>query len=1538
MRESHAALASSTSSPSDRRAQVEVVLGPKQALPRVFSPLLPPRAVRAALHGLPGEGIESLRASFSVGLVSGEHRIPLSSRAHVRVSVEPGTQARGEIVASPAGADPRTIVKNLAIELSDPLVFHDILPVLLELPMLFEDHAFGRVLARLLGLDLEWAGATVVERLEAARAAAGKAARVALERIDARPRAHKGVWLLELHFTGTAYIGGTYPFRFEGWRLPHVIIPAVHAHLARLLSEAPLASAELRTTAAVDLLDAVLGLLGEASGRLEARARIPETALRALLHDRSDLRAHVRVEGPLDVTCAFSARASDDRLELSMNELSLESDGRRLGAEARVSLARSERPGRASERPGGLAATDGTDGPRMAEALRHVARNGTVPPGWVFDANAKIAPDSCLSKLIVEGDIRHDLLLGGFDAKTVLEDLQLSGAADLRVDADGSPSIVTDLEFGCRVTTLDPTSLSDGITRVGVTRSSATLRGRLRADTDTPLDVSIHGEATACLEGRATVTPIPELSIETGEVTFTFDTSARFDVVARVRRADGGARVRRADGPDAGDHHTLDGSGSTFAATVHHGELRLSGRTLELPSDTEVSFAMREGVIDASGLGRSVAEVAWDMKGRSPVLSWGGPRAGATETRSTELFVESLRKRAFVVSLAATGGLTVTGEGGDKYGPRFFNALLNPGADLDALVEVLDDDESIERILAALELFSEGARDLGGKVRDLAKKARSALDAEGVKKPGDGVPAPVLARVLSRILCGTPELEARILPLVLRVVAGDGLDVLATKHLLDEQLGDHPYAFELDRGLRWIAHLLSPTDPLAPLEPVALGAVELADEHRKSLVGIPSAREIYEGIAAGYPAENAGEDFPARVAWVAPYLQLEQLDWILPRIGAWPREARRRILHARELKRRVRMISESYGGVAFFPQAIAITFFLGETLAMGGAWTPPPSAADDPALDRLPIGSLFGPEDVAVLLQASLASPLQGRTEQLNERMLLDHTFAQPPAFLLGVLVELSGRSSYVLAGVLNALLNNDQDCVRAPLDLVGEISRRLGFELPRLSDYIAGGRWAKLSYFEALDRAAQQVLAAADPWLATKCHLQIRRPPPSESPVVPAVAVDPAPERAVERADHTRDPADYARAFDVCKTLLRRDRQAFQRPWMRDFWLRNYEALMVHSVVRSVQGDVDASRRWLERRTARAIPEREQELLELVVDYLYYRPEDRARLKADPLVRLLIDPPDARYDFTVVSAMGVVTEGARGRELEETYRRLEERRGIKVVRADTATGRSLEYNAVQVEDAVRSVEGPWGIIGYSQGCANALAAEARMLGGTPEQQELVSRLRCRNLLFGAFNGSAHGTCSNAKFLRGIVEGEQFLKHYQGVLSREAVTHAQRALRMMFDSRPFVHGTLGSLSLAHEGVRFLQREGQFKPDVPTSTIRGVVEPETLPEELEWMSNLLTRQIESPEHDTQVSAHEAVGHPVWVQNEQAEVLRRCSLDGAIQRCCHWSPLRYETEFLETERDRRLAIYDIPKDRHVFPWIDVNARFGIIDVRG
>ena len=53
-----------------------------------------------------------------------------------------------------------------------------------------------------------------------------------------------------------------------------------------------------------------------------------------------------------------------------------------------------------------------------------------------------------------------------------------------------------------------------------------------------------------------------------------------------------------------------------------------------------------------------------------------------------------------------------------------------------------------------------------------------------------------------------------------------------------------------------------------------------------------------------------------------------------------------------------------------------------------------------------------------------------------------------------------------------------------------------------------------------------------------------------------------------------------------------------------------------------------------------------------------------------------------------------------------------------------------------------------------------------------------------------------------------------------------------------------------------------------------------------------------------------------------------------LGGAIQRTHHWSPLSDEVKFVLTESDEEKGMYLCAKDRHIFPWCDVNARFGFI----
>jgi hypothetical protein len=108
-----------------------------------------------------------------------------------------------------------------------------------------------------------------------------------------------------------------------------------------------------------------------------------------------------------------------------------------------------------------------------------------------------------------------------------------------------------------------------------------------------------------------------------------------------------------------------------------------------------------------------------------------------------------------------------------------------------------------------------------------------------------------------------------------------------------------------------------------------------------------------------------------------------------------------------------------------------------------------------------------------------------------------------------------------------------------------------------------------------------------------------------------------------------------------------------------------------------------------------------------------------------------------------------------------------------------------------------------------------------------------------------------------------------------------------------------------------------------------------MEEHTTPECLEMISHLLTKQSGSALHDSQVHVFDAVGYPVYHHCRNGRILKQCEVgDGAIQRTHHWSPLSDEVEFVRTAKDIEMASFDCAKDRHVFPWVDVNVRFGFI----
>lgn len=175
---------------------------------------------------------------------------------------------------------------------------------------------------------------------------------------------------------------------------------------------------------------------------------------------------------------------------------------------------------------------------------------------------------------------------------------------------------------------------------------------------------------------------------------------------------------------------------------------------------------------------------------------------------------------------------------------------------------------------------------------------------------------------------------------------------------------------------------------------------------------------------------------------------------------------------------------------------------------------------------------------------------------------------------------------------------------------------------------------------------------------------------------------------------------------------------------------------------------------------------------------------------------------------------------------------------------------------------------------------------------------------------------------------------EDFLKYQQGYFSRAFISSTIDILNSGLDSSPFQKFLGGTKSFLPDASRAFWREAQHLPHIPTCVIRGVLEPHTTPESLDMLSNTLTKQSGSALHDSQVHVYDAVGYPVYFKNRNGRILKNTDMGGAVQRTHHWSPLCEEVEFVRTNRDVEQAVFDCAKDRHIYPFCDVNARFGII----
>lgn len=1313
---------------------------------------------------------------------------------------------------------------------------------------------------------------------------------------------------LQLHLDVALQLLERRPLRLRELVVPPLLHRAWSAELSGLLSL--LGSWAARVLGPADGSPgtaASLRWVRRLEGWLSGRIQPPPLVVRQRGLDGQQTELRCTTREAVAVELSLAATVANEQIELTVAPVVVQSGAQRT--ELRASAAFAPTP------------------PRARRGTRRAPRgqlSGT--------ASIEIVAPSALPPLVLELARRHPWCRGGTELRAQLETSALHGR--LRLELDGTRLALVGEPGASLVATVSPDA------RLSIERGDLRLDhgfgGTLRLDHAPP--ASATPGLSAWLDGRfaqrmqTKVTPVPELELHDGAVGGVAEGTLALHLRARQRRA---AEVSsQAPGVEL--------SGSALTLTLDEARWELDGRSLSVPAGTQLGLELLAGGLDEAGLWPCELDLSWDLGGQPLLLQAARPGAAP---RALPLASSAFGRRALALRLDPSGHWALRVPDAGLADVHYVNALLNPSGELSEWHRLLLTDARFAQVVAVVEALSPPLAARIGDLRLLALTARQILRRERLQQPADLLAPGAFGRFLSLLLVGTTELVDELRPILEAAAHGRGVPLALAKPLLLRELGELELDFEIGALLGWLDYVLRAGEPLGAGTPER--ELPLAEQaaYAAALAPLPSAAEIYRRARDPRPDPRA----LAEVAELAPELSLEQLDYLLTQAdaGRWGVDVTQRLRLVAQLKRRVRQVGVGGSGVEHSVQPFVLAPLLataiGRLPAVGESWGG--SRRSGPAARAL------GAEEIALLLHAGLATPRQRQRMQLNNRLLLELLRQAEPELLRAVLVELGQQSPRVLSGTLYAFLEQDQDQLVAPFDIAALLRDKLQLEAPRQKDFLAGGPRARESYYEQLARLAERILAGGDAYLARKQHLQRVR-----QPVAGPLALAPAAQPSAEQAERALIEADaagqawlacgapgeararvgeaYERAVAGCAALLALERRAIELPWLTRFWQRHEEALRVLSVLRELRRGEPGVVRWLGVRSGGVVAEDEAARVVAVVRALYARPADQRQQLADPLVHLRWEPPVGHYALTIVSCMGVVTGGAAGEELAGVFARLEAERGVRVVRAATGTGRSLEHNAERIIEAIAACETPFALLGYSQGCANALLAEYLLLSGTPPEQALLERLVARNLLFSAANGSLHGSAALAKLTRAMVLGERLLKPYQATHSWPAIRAVLRGLRALLDTPALVATLSGTHSLSLERARVLHRDGQWASGVPTSHTRAAARGAWLPDALVYMHHVLNELSGGAEQDSQVLTADAVAAATRVSNAATEAFARGDRRSLPQATHHWAPVGPQVGYLTTEHDRARAVYEHPVEQLVWPWVETLARFGLV----
>ena len=744
--------------------------------------------------------------------------------------------------------------------------------------------------------------------------------------------------------------------------------------------------------------------------------------------------------------------------------------------------------------------------------------------------------------------------------------------------------------------------------------------------------------------------------------------------------------------------YEIECSGSKVSVKMREFNVSLGHRRIIFPSESSFVINIVDSTVDMGFEGKTECETSWDFQGLSPILqvtNVGELAEAAVPERKEQvsLLIAPLRQGRVSFLVSSVGGIKITKAATsreDKEGLfdwKFFNALVSPDEEsASRIFKVLHDKRTMDKLLQVVRVINSDLYRVADYLLRQIWRAKDIFDAEGVSDPGHAIPMYKMARLISLFLTDDVSRLGDILPMIQKVIDGDGLDTVKLKELLSENM-DHydDWAPEIDRAIKWAALMLGPMAAAQPYIEDNVIPLSERPEYLSLFEDIPSAAELYERISET-PHLPLDPTFSNLVSQLAPYLSFRQIEYILEARSPmdWQPADLRRLRYVYSIKRKVLEIAESYGGLSFLPQSFLVSVFLGEATRTslratrvrrksGTKYRETSSSKSRlPVMARLrgkrssilhsPLslvtesadeGTMFnaedfsgegkgsyelgdcllGPADVAIVLQSGLTSAMKSSTVvQLNQRMLLDLICSQPRSYAVAVLAEIGGLgqgSPRSLTSALMALLELDQTAFEThhQINMHALLESWLpGLKIPRREDHLAGGRWARQSYYEAVFSVATSILEDAEIYMALKGHIQkvrkfkendhIPRPKSEfftldsgsegktdvevgsklEDAIAQATnAIKVADEAGLEVIDNLSEKGSsfvskndyshvvelYEKAFDACSKVLAMDKHSFMTDWFRSFYRRNYDALMIKSVYENLLEDIDDVRYW---------------------------------------------------------------------------------------------------------------------------------------------------------------------------------------------------------------------------------------------------------------------------------------------------------------------------------------------------------------------